>query len=183
MKFEAKEIILKNGQKCILRSPAPADAAEMIEMRIRTAGETDFLMNYPEELMDYPLENQIKFIENAVESENEFMLAAIVDGKLIGNCSVSFHTKIKTRHRASIGIAMLKEYWGLGIGSAFFEELIRAAQNHDGTTQLELEVAEGNHRAIRLYEKYGFETVGFRPDAFRLKDGTMLKEFFMIKKL
>ena len=183
MKFEAKEITLKNGQKCILRSPVPADAAQMIEMRIKTAGETEFLMNYPEELIDYPLEKQENFIKHAVESENEFMLVAVVDGMLIGNCSVSFHTKIKTRHRGEIGLAILKEYWGLGVGNMFFEELIKVAHNHSGTTQLELEVLEGNYRAIHLYEKYGFETVAFKPDAIRLKDGTMLKVFLMIKKL
>ena len=49
--------------------------------------------------------------------------------------------------------------------------------------QLELEFVEGNERGYALYKKMGFEVIGVRPDAFRLKDGTLLKEYMMIKKL
>ena len=34
-----------------------------------------------------------------------------------------------------------------------------------------------------LYEKYGFKIVGERPNAFKLKDGRLLKEYFMQKEL
>ena len=42
---------------------------------------------------------------------------------------------------------------------------------------------EGNERARALYEKYGFKIVGERPNAFKLKDGRLLKEYFMQKEL
>lgn len=44
---------------------------------------------------------------------------------------------------------------------------------------MELEYVEGNDRAKRLYEA----TVAEKPNAIRLKDGTMLKEYFMVKYL
>lgn len=43
---------------------------------------------------------------------------------------------MKTSHRAAI--AILKEFWNLGIGSAMFEELIAAAKMR-GTEIMELE--------------------------------------------
>ena len=46
-----------------------------------------------------------------------------------------------------------------------------------------MEFIEGNDRARYLYEKFGFRVVAEKPDAFRLKDGTMLKEFYMQKYL
>ena len=52
-----------------------------------------------------------------------------------------------------------------------------------GVEQLELEVMEGNDRAIRLYEKFGFERFGVRPNAIHLKDGTRLRELLMVKVL
>lgn len=52
-----------------------------------------------------------------------------------------------------------------------------------GIKQLELEVIDGNDRALHLYEKFGFTTVGNKPNAFLLKDGTMLNEISMIKVL
>ena len=183
MKFEAKEFTLKNGSKCILRSPDENDAAEMLQMRIQAAGESDFLMMYPEEFAGLTPETQAEFIKGTVKSENTLMLTAFVDGKLAGNCSVSFNNRIKTRHRGEIGLGILKEYWGLGIGSIMFDEMIKAAQSRNGVTQLELDVFERNQRALALYEKFGFEIVASRPDAIRLKDGTVLKEFIMVKKL
>ena len=42
---------------------------------------------------------------------------------------------------------------------------------------------ECNDRAKALYEKYGFKIVGERPNAFKLRDGRLLKEYFMQKEL
>ena len=76
----------------------------------------------------------------------------------------------------------MKDYWGLGIGSAMFEEMIEIAKER-GVKIIELGVIEGNERAINLYEKYGFEIVCKRPNAFMLKDGTMQSEIYMQKSL
>ena len=49
--------------------------------------------------------------------------------------------------------------------------------------QLELEVIEGNQRAIGLYHKMGFVCIGEKPNAIRLEDGSSLKELMMVKVL
>ena len=97
-------------------------------------------------------------------------------------CEISFRNGIKTSHRATIAIAILKDCWGIGIGSAMFEELVAAAQNR-GTEIMELEFIEGSERAKHLYEKFGFRIVSERPNAFKLKDGTYLREIYMQKYL
>lgn len=48
---------------------------------------------------------------------------------------------------------------------------------------MELEFIEGNERAQRLYEKFGFRVISERPNAFKLKDGTQLSEIYMQKYL
>lgn len=63
-----------------------------------------------------------------------------------------------------------------------FEEMIRISKEK-GVLQMEPEVVEGNERAKGLYERMGFSVVAEKPNAIRLKDGTMLKEYFMIKYL
>ena len=52
MKFQTKEIILKNGKKAALRNAVPEDALEMAEIQKKISGETDYLMRYPEECVD-----------------------------------------------------------------------------------------------------------------------------------
>ena len=49
--------------------------------------------------------------------------------------------------------------------------------------QLELDFVEGNTRAQALYEKMGFKIVAERPNAIRLRDGRLLKEYSMILPL
>jgi ribosomal protein S18 acetylase RimI-like enzyme len=82
-----------------------------------------------------------------------------------------------------VAIAILKKYWNIGIGSAMFEELIKSAREHGGVDLIELGFIEGNDRARHLYEKFGFKIVSETPNAFKLKDGTRLKEFYMQKEL
>ena len=64
-----------------------------------------------------------------------------------------------------------------------FREMIRIAEENENIIQLELDVVEGNTRAMRLYEKMGFVITGELPNAIRLKDGTLLSDFKMIRKI
>lgn len=61
--------------------------------------------------------------------------------------------------------------------------MIRITQEHGEILQMELDFVEGNSRARHLYEKMGFRIVGIRPNAIRLKDGTLLNEYTMIRTM
>ncbi len=182
MIFNAKEVVLKDGTKALLRSPRIEDAEALLEYLSVTACESEFLLQYPEERKKMTVEQEEQFIQNMTESATSVMILCEIDGRIAGNCQLSIHNRIKTRHRGSIGIALYKEFWGRGIGTAMMTELI-ALGKELGLMQLELEFVEGNERGYALYRKMGFEVIGVRPDAFRLKNGTLLKEFMMMKKL
>lgn len=116
-------------------------------------------------------------------SPNEAMIMCVVDGKVVGNCEIRFFKGMKTKHRASIGIALISDFWNRGIGTKMFEEMIRLAERREGVVQIELEFVEGNARARHLYEKMGFRITGVRPNAIRIKDGRMLNEYTMIREI
>lgn len=181
MRFPEKEIVLKDGKTALLCSPSPDMAQQMLTYLKDTCGETPFLLRTPEEC-DMPLEAEQAFLQSMLDSESEVMILCMVDGKIAGNCQISRKTKVKNRHRGSIGIALYRKFWNLGIGTALFREMIAQAESW-GLTQLELEVIEGNSRAMALYEKMGFTTVAATPNAIRLPDGTMLKEFLMVRPI
>ena len=90
---------------------------------------------------------------------------------------------IKTGHRAAVAIALLKDYWNQGIGTRMFQEMIRIAEENENLLQMELEFVEGNTRARALYEKMGFRIAGIRPNAIRLKNGTLLNEYYMVREI
>ena len=64
-----------------------------------------------------------------------------------------------------------------------FREMIRIAEENPDLLQMELEFVEGNIRARALYEKMGFRIAGVHPNAIRLKDGTLLNEYSMIREI
>lgn len=183
MKINPIDFTLKDGRPATLCSPKPEDAEEMIRYMVRSTEETDFLLRYPEEALTYTVESERAFLESRNASEDELMITCYVQGKIAGNCALMRDSHIKTRHRASVAIALLKEYWNLGIGTRMLEQLIRAAEQRGDILQLELDYIEGNVRARALYEKMGFRITGVKPDAIRLKDGTLLNEYMMIRKI
>ncbi len=173
----------KDGREALLRSPRAEDINGMLHYLNVSAGETEFILRYPEECGKYTEEGEKKLFDKKNESQNEAMLVCLVDGVVAGNCEVSVYTNMKKKHRANIGIALLKEYWNQGIGTRMFEEMIRIAESFPDVTQIELEFIEGNARAQHLYEKMGFRIAGVHPNGVRLKDGTLLNEYLMIKEL
>ena len=181
MEFKRKTIRLKDGREAVIRGAQPSDAAEMAAFMKTTAGETDFLLRYPEECTMTEAGEAV-FLDDVLNSPDQVMPCCFVGGVLAGNAMLTMNSRIKTRHRASVAIALKKEYWGLGIGTALFQEIIAIAKDR-GLDHLELDYIEGNDRARCLYEKMGFQQIAEVPDAYRLKDGTSRKSILMIKTL
>ena len=177
------EFKLKDGRSALLRSPKDEDVQGMLDYLYISAGETDFILRYPEECNKYTPESEKDFFDHTNKSENDTMIVCLVDGKVAGNCQISWSNGIKTRHRASVAIALLSEYWNQGIGTRMFQEMIHIAENNSEILQIELDFIEGNSRARALYEKMGFGITGVRPNAIRLKDGTLLSEYSMIREI
>lgn len=175
--------LLKDGRKAVLRNPKEEDIPGLLDYLIVSAGETDFIMRYPEECSKYTPEGEAQRIEQNNSSEHSVTLVCEVDGKIAGNCNVSRAPWLKIRHRASVAIALLSEYWGQGIGTKMFEEMIRIAESWEDVSQMELEFVEGNSRARGLYEKMGFRITGVKPNAIRLKDGSLRNEYLMVREL
>ena len=174
---------LKDGRKALLRSPREEDIPGTLEYLVQSAGESEFILRYPEECGKYTPEGEKAVFDRKNASPDEMMIMCLVDGKVVGNCDVAVLPNLKCRHRATVAIALLKDYWNLGIGTRMFRELIAFAESKPQVTQMELEFVEGNDRARHLYEKMGFRIAGVHPDALRFKDGSLHNEYLMIRRL
>ena len=183
MIFDEKKIILKNGMEAILKTPEIEDAEMLLNSIKTSSGETEFLSRTIEDWESVTVESEEKFILNVRESQNTLFIACYIDCVIAGNCDITFKTGSKTFHRATVGIALQKKYWNIGIGSAMFEELVKAAKQHNGTEIVDLEFIEGNNRAKALYQKFGFQVVSVEPNFFKLQDGTYQNLVYMQKYL
>ena len=113
MEFKQKTIRLKDGREAVIRGAQPSDAAEMAAFMKTTAGETDFLLRYPEECTMTEAGEAV-FLDDVLNSPDQVMPCCFVGGVLAGNAMLTMNSRIKTRHRGSVAVGLLKEYWGLG---------------------------------------------------------------------
>jgi ribosomal protein S18 acetylase RimI-like enzyme len=180
--FEEKHVSLKNGEDCILRSPSPSDAQELLAHLKQTSRETDYMLRYPEEVVKTVAEEEA-FIANYLENPKSMLISAVIDGRIIANAGLSCVMDVyKYRHRAEFGISVKREYWHLGIGTLLLTEIIECAEKA-GYEQLELEVSCENERAVSLYRRLGFEVFGTRERSFKFKDGTYSSDYLMLLPL
>lgn len=165
MKYN-KTLILKDGRECIIRNGIEQDAEQVIRNFILTHRETNFLTTYPEET-SFTIDQERDYLKRKADSEREAELVAVVNGEIVGTAGIGqIRAAEKTMHRASFGISIAKEWWGLGIGRSLTEGCIRCAKAA-GYVQLELEVVASNERALALYQRTGFTEYGRNPKGFR----------------
>lgn len=108
------------------------------------------------------------------------MLVAKADEAIIGNASLSRLPR-RMNHRGELCIAVAKEYWNKGIGSRLLENILAFAKENSFEV-LDLQVRSDNVRAIRLYEKFGFQKTGTHPAFFKM-DGQYIAFDYMSRMM
>lgn len=91
------------------------------------------------------------------------------DGECIVSIASLERLAYRMSHRAELGISVLWDYWGQGIATQMMERLI-AFTRENGIEIIELDVRSDNTRAIRLYERFGFQKIGTYPRFFKIGD-------------
>jgi putative acetyltransferase len=91
--------------------------------------------------------------------------------QVVGNAGLyPVGPSLRRRHAMGLGLAVLPEAQGQGVGRALMHALCDWADNWGHVLRLELTVFADNHRAIRLYERCGFVHEG-RHVGYALRDG------------
>ena len=87
---------------------------------------------------------------------------------LVGMVGLEREQRAKSRHKATVvGMYVATEQSGQGIGRQLFDALVAEARRSE-IEMLVLTVTEGNDRATRLYESFGFRSFGIEPDAIKV---------------
>ena len=176
------EYLSKNGKNIIIRKPTLDDAESLIDLITLADRETKFLSRNPDEF-SVTVEQEREFIRSIQTDSDSQWFVAEDGGKIVGMASVGVAGKNERyRHRGVVTFVVLKSYWGMGIGRKLMQECIEWCRGKN-ITQMELDVVSDNTRAINLYEKFGFRTMGTIPHAMRYKDGTFADKKLMVLEL
>ena len=111
-----------------------------------------------------PLEDVRRFVLDNIE-HGYLQFVVLSADTVVGWCDVlPNRTRVIYSHCGTLGIGLLPEFRGKGIGRRLMQRTIDAAFAF-GLTRIELTVRENNVNAIALYKSLGFEIEGLHRNA------------------
>jgi RimJ/RimL family protein N-acetyltransferase len=98
----------------------------------------------------------------SIEKGETISVVAEINGKIIANGEVARGRYRDTHRHGHLGLTMIREYRGQGIGHWMIETLVRESRIA-GIRTLDAEFLAENEAARRAYEKAGFKQAGIIP--------------------
>ncbi|MFC6181055.1 GNAT family N-acetyltransferase [Lactiplantibacillus daowaiensis] len=144
-----------------VRPAEPADAAQLLALLRQLATESN-TFTVDDGLGEFSEADERAQIEQITRTTTNTIFVAALGAELIGVGTVQA-TDALVPERGEVGVAVLKSYWGNGLGSALVEELMAWAQDFSTLKTLFLTVQTRNDRAVKLYQHLGFTTVTAQP--------------------
>lgn len=135
---------------------------------------------YIEMIESPPLEKVISF-QRGLIARNGPVYYAINNDRVVGWCDVFPIENPRQSHRGGLGMGLIPEFRGQGLGSKLLKAVLDHAKNF-GLEKVELNVYTSNSPAVALYRKFGFEQEGLIKK-YRKLDGQYFDCLVMAKYL
>ena len=170
MSNEEKPAVLKDGRRVLLRTYKASDKEALVSMYAGLSQET---LRW-----SMPPYNRERIERMTSDLENRIILLAFDGPEVVGHLQISLATNARFRGTGDLFIYLHQYFQNAGLGAALMNEgiaLARARRVH----RVELTVVADNHRAIRLYEKVGFQREGLKRENYLAEDGKYHDEIEM----
>ena len=138
-----------------VRPAVPADAASFLESYRSVAAEERFIRT---ERVTFSV-RRIRGRFRRSWTDAEATIVAVAGDRVVGSLGVRRDDHPVTRHVATLGMHVVADWRGRGIGSALLADAIAWAR-WAGVEKLELSVYPDNTAAIALYRRFGFVEEG-----------------------
>jgi ribosomal protein S18 acetylase RimI-like enzyme len=156
-----------------IREATPADAERLLELKLALDSETEFMMLEPGE--------RATEIADEASGPNSVVIVADDGARLVVYVEAQRGAFRRNRHGAYVVIGVREDAAGRGLGRQLLDHLEQWAREA-GITRLELTVMDHNARALRLYQRQGYEIEGRRRNSLRV-GGRYVDELAMAKLL
>lgn len=122
-----------------------------------------------------------RLIEASTTGKIDVLLAAELDGDVVGTAGLHpVGQQIRRRHAWMLGISVLPQAQGRGVGTALMQAVCDYADNWIGALRLELGVYTDNAPALALYRKFNFQIEGTQR-GYAFRDGRYVDSHLMVR--
>jgi ribosomal protein S18 acetylase RimI-like enzyme len=153
----SRQFLTHDGRTVWLRPAIEEDAVAIIRAVDSVAREQAYLIRSRFEVEE---DWERAFIAKAREQGN-LLLVALLGGEVVGWVTLFRSQAEFMRHTAQLGIGVVQDYRGIGLGSALMAYALEWAAEQ-GIEKVSLGVRSSNQRAQVLYHKLGFVQEGYR---------------------
>jgi RimJ/RimL family protein N-acetyltransferase len=165
----------KNKKPLTIREAIETDATVIRDIVNTIAAEKHYFV--PERSRE-DWDEVIKHIKS-----NKGLIIVVQDNvNVVGFATLARGRLEKDRHRADLGIGILKEFRGIGIGTAMMNYMIEWAEKQEGLEKISLTVFSTNKAATNLYRKFGFKMEGVSKRQYKI-EGKYVDDLIMGKFL
>lgn len=119
------------------------------------------------EIIEAPSLEDVRKFQMSLFSKKAPVFYAVTGDRVVGCLDVVLRDNPRLAHRGWIGMFIIREFRGKGLGSRLMEKTI-AYSREIGLSHLDLQVYTSNAAAIALYRKFGFQEVGVTRDFRRV---------------
>ena len=131
----------------------------MLDYIEHIAAESTFVSFGPGEF-GLTVEQEAAFVRASLDSDNRLFLLGFVEDQLVGSINIAGGLRARTQHSGEFGMSVRAAHWHRGIGTYLLADLLEWARDNVVLTRVALRVRSDNHRAIALYERFGFDREG-----------------------
>lgn len=147
------------SEEVTIRQVKPTDAAALLTLLKQLNQETPFLLVESSSLQ-LSVTEEAQQLRLLLATDNNQLFVAEFDGQLVGFIRVTASQMPEIAHIGEVGVAVLRAFWGQGLGTVLLRNILTWAQQNSLIRRLELTVQERNQRAYHLYRSLGFKVEG-----------------------
>lgn len=177
-KLNPVTVTLKNKTTITIRTAMKTDAEALLEAGYGYLQESPYLISTLNEF-NLTKQQEQAWIRSLNDAPNSLLIVAVYGTKIIGSLDLRGEPRKKVQHNAILGIAIRKEWQGIGLGTALFNTAIDWAKNNGILKNIWLNVHTTNKPAIALYTKIGFTQKGIQENFIEEPDGNFTDNILM----
>ncbi|MFT3902015.1 MAG: N-acetyltransferase [Niabella sp.] len=178
MKFAPVQVVLKNGKTITIREVQRGDASAIINVVTRYITESPFLITTIDEFSS-TIPEQKRRIQYFSDKVNSLLLVACFEKRVVASLDIRGEDRRKVKHNAYLGIGVLSDWQGCGVGKALLQQAVNWAKDCPSLQNLWLNVHAQNTAALHLYEKVGFRQAGYLKGYIKNRDGDFADDIVM----
>ena len=165
----------------IFRYPKQTDVKDLLNLinslvkeRVDIAKTTKMTLSKEKAWLDQTLE--------LIRKKEKIMIVAELDGVCVGSCEITKDQYDVSRHVGTLGIGIIKQARGIGIGTSLIQLCLKEAKKKLGIKLVKLYVFDTNKIGKSIYEEIGFREIGRIPKGV-LHNNKYKDDIIMAKRL